>query len=509
MLATNSNDAKEAGCSPVSSNCVIWNGPDLDCIGLCKGDSISVVIAKMAEELCALLEMFDLQAYDLSCFVDCPTPSDFQELIQVLIDKICALENIPATGSGGTGDCPDNCIVNIAQCFYYTNPTGDTVTTMTLVDYVTAIGNQICSMLTRITNNEAAITALQSQGQGFSEGIQGLQVSKASVSSLQYQNLPEIDPTLATKYILEGVRDIEESYVSQLNAVGVATKLFQSILPSAEFNDEERLSKAGPYGSDPAWVSVATNLADVINNFWILHEDTLAAIRDIQNNCCAGGCGDIHWNFRATLDTSGAPTIYVNLFFDGTLDLTGFRDTDPLGTIFTITDSAGNSSTSRLNVVQTSENPSGFAYQIDPTPLDHTLDLTVTVFTSVYNPDTNTTCDSPQTFIISGNVACPSVTLTPFINTIAYSFATTPGFDYTVELFEGAGTIAVATNVHADPPGLIQDSFTGLLDDTNYEVQVTIINTAGEKTICARAGVTTIAAPCLPPYAPTTQITIP
>ena len=37
-------------CSPTSSNCVIWQGPDLACIKLCKGDTVSDVVAKLAAE---------------------------------------------------------------------------------------------------------------------------------------------------------------------------------------------------------------------------------------------------------------------------------------------------------------------------------------------------------------------------------------------------------------------------------------------------------------------------
>ena len=54
-LPIKAKDTQE-GCNPMSSNCVIWQGPDIPCIKLCKGDSISDITAKLAEELCTLLE---------------------------------------------------------------------------------------------------------------------------------------------------------------------------------------------------------------------------------------------------------------------------------------------------------------------------------------------------------------------------------------------------------------------------------------------------------------------
>ena len=51
--STNGNSAPK-GCNPVSSNCVIWQGPDIPCIDLCAGDSISAVLAKLCEQLVAI-----------------------------------------------------------------------------------------------------------------------------------------------------------------------------------------------------------------------------------------------------------------------------------------------------------------------------------------------------------------------------------------------------------------------------------------------------------------------
>ena len=59
MLPTKSNTADQ-GCSPVSSNCVIWQGPDLSCINLCNGDTISSVVYKVATDLCTIKTSFDL-----------------------------------------------------------------------------------------------------------------------------------------------------------------------------------------------------------------------------------------------------------------------------------------------------------------------------------------------------------------------------------------------------------------------------------------------------------------
>src|SRR5687767_1241454 len=158
----------EESCDPVSSNCVIWQGPDIECIKLCKGDSITTVVHKMAVELCQVMDILDIENYDLTCFnvAGCP-PEDFKAFITFLIGRICALENITLSEGNAVAGCP-NCIVNIAPCFYFRNPVGDLVTTMQLTDYVTAMGNRICGIVDQIntinltlTDHESRITELE------------------------------------------------------------------------------------------------------------------------------------------------------------------------------------------------------------------------------------------------------------------------------------------------------------------------------------------------------------
>ncbi len=45
---------KNGPCDPISSNCVIWQGPDLPCVDICNGDSISAVIAGLCDQLVIL-----------------------------------------------------------------------------------------------------------------------------------------------------------------------------------------------------------------------------------------------------------------------------------------------------------------------------------------------------------------------------------------------------------------------------------------------------------------------
>jgi hypothetical protein len=146
------------GCAVTTSNCVVWQGPDLCCIDLCHGDSISEVIDAIAKKICKIFEMLDVQSYDLSELLDkeCP-PANFVELIQLLIDEVAKLKGIGPSGSTISTGCPD-CDVAVAACFQQQYGT-----VISLTEYVTAIGAKLCDQQVLIQTQNNSLAQLQQQ----------------------------------------------------------------------------------------------------------------------------------------------------------------------------------------------------------------------------------------------------------------------------------------------------------------------------------------------------------
>ena len=144
-------------CTPQSSNCVIWQGPDIPCIKLCAGDVVTDVIYNLAMELCTILDQLDVKNYDLTCFgiTNCG-PNDFNALIQFLIEQICALQGVTPTPEKSANGCPD-CIVSTAACFTAKGYPAS----MQLLEYVNAIAAEICSIIDRLAEIDTAISQLQ------------------------------------------------------------------------------------------------------------------------------------------------------------------------------------------------------------------------------------------------------------------------------------------------------------------------------------------------------------
>ena len=509
MLPTNSGQAKDQGCSPVSSNCVVWQGPDLDCIGLCKGDTVSDVIAKMATELCTLINMFDLSKFDFTCLSVSVSerPNNTGELIQILITRICALEGID-TGSGGstsgssTGDCPDNCVVPIADCFYYIDPRGDTVTTMTLIDYVTAIGNKICDILQDIIALQDSVAALQEAQNTTTTALTRVEEDKADITSLNYQVNEKTSPS-GTLYITDALREVENSLISTQDSLGTPSELYQNLLKQGNITNEDKMYGTGLMSNITGWTNSVTTNAESIGNLWLAVNDLREQVQYISDNCCSSGCSDIYLNFRASLVGST-----ITLFTDGS---TGFTPSwvECTGTsVITVTDSLGNSTNITTSLIALISEPLGYTFDLAPTSVDFTTNLSVVADTCFLNTETETQCSQPYTDEIFNTPDCPAVVLTVYTTAINYQFNTTPGYTYVTNVYYTGGTTPVASQIIATPGVQVIQSISGLLADTGYEFEVVIVNTKGEETPCPKQAFTTLADICTPPDTAVAILTI-
>ena len=244
-------------CSPISSNCVIWQGPDLPCIKLCKGDTISDVVEALALELCGILDILDIKNYDLTCFdITACGPKDFVTLIQFLIDRICALENIDATATTTTAaGCPD-CVVSVAPCFVI-----GTQTTMQLVDYVNAIGLRICSIITDISNINLQISNLLIRVTALEDTpppaipIPSI-VINCNIGTLLSGNSYSLDIVLD-----QLINNTTNGYCSLMGVLGTISQIGTSLVPDCSFSTD--------ITSNPNWTATPTTLAESITNIWI------------------------------------------------------------------------------------------------------------------------------------------------------------------------------------------------------------------------------------------------
>jgi hypothetical protein len=329
-LPIRAKDTQE-GCNPISSNCVIWQGPDIPCINLCKGDSVSDVTAKVAEQLCTLLDQTNVSTFDITCFNPvCPNPKDFHDLIQLLIDRICALNGIPVTPGGGAG-CPD-CVVPVAQCLQRPDALGNITATLQLRDYVILIGNEICSSLTTITGLQSQIDSLDTRitaietncctpGGGGGGGSE--LVMPASVCLNTPAGTPVVDYLVALDTAFCALQASSGSQNDTNTALGYKCIAGTDTLPSG----------TGTWNSVPGWIESPTNLAQAVQDLWLIacqQNDAIVAlnttVEEIQTQlaqCCgvAVTCGAARLIANAWYEVADFPLFpgYFVIGFDPAL----------------------------------------------------------------------------------------------------------------------------------------------------------------------------------------------
>jgi hypothetical protein len=255
-------------CSPTSSNCVIWQGPDLTCIKLCTGDTVSDVIAKLATELCTIMDELKISNYDLTCLgiTTCP-PSDFAGLIQLLINKICEL-NGTSTDLGkstATTGCPD-CVVSVASCFIVGNQT-----TMQLLDYVNMIATRVCSILNELQLINDSIDNL----------INITNSLQVQIDSIPVYQLPSITLGCAiggypsgSQVSLDNIIDefLNTVWCSFVSATGTSSELLSAVAQKCVLDTTLQLANGLPFSANADWI-LDTNynsVADAINNLWVV-----------------------------------------------------------------------------------------------------------------------------------------------------------------------------------------------------------------------------------------------
>jgi len=274
-------------CSPISSNCVIWQGPDIPCIKLCKGDTITDVVFKLATELCTIMDTLKVTSYDLACFnlAEC-APNTFQELIQFLITRICALENIdPATvvttttsTTGTKSPAVSNFLLTAAPCFG-----GGTVT---LIEYVDLIANRVCSIVDDIAQLNIDISSLDIRVSALESAVPPVYTTPTVTITCAIGTSPPLaagsSPAINT--LLD--KFINEEWCGMKYALGTPADISAAVATQCVAGTD--LALAVQYTSPgtimqvayPTYVAAPVSLADFINNTWL----ALCDLRDRVEN---------------------------------------------------------------------------------------------------------------------------------------------------------------------------------------------------------------------------------
>ena len=298
-------------CSPISSNCVIWQGPDIPCIKICNGDTVSDIVYKLGTELCTIMDQLNVSNYDLSCFslAACP-PEDFQALIQLLIDRVCTANGVVTDTTKSTSGCPD-CVVSVAPCFVQ-----GTTTTMQLTDYVQMIANRVCSIVSEIASINEQINVINNTLNDLQIQIDNLPVFTLPTVNINCLLTPG---AYSLQVALDTIYNDTNGYCNLLAATGNPSDIVNAVQSQCIIDSDLTLTNPTQTFAQVylgTWVPLALTdtVADAINNIWIV----LCDMYSYLNNPLT-----VDNTSSVTLDyTSNVLTARVN--DTGWVDLLGF-----------------------------------------------------------------------------------------------------------------------------------------------------------------------------------------
>jgi len=484
MIPTSSS-ATTNGCNNISSNCVIWQGPDIACIDLCNGDTVSEVVAKLATEVCDLITNGvvsnpSLTGLDLTCLnIPGVTPTALVPVLQAMVVQICA--NKPGSTSSETqkaqvqADLP---IMTLPLCLQYDDVNGNPVTQLRLDLFATLIAQQVC-------NNLSSINVIQSTLTSYNTRLATLEacVLPCSGAVVEAQVVPTCiinvgQLTNVSTLLLA----LEIRYCALEAAVGLPTAINNTISQSVITASYITLTNTSvSYGSIAGWNTSPVNFAQSMQNAWVVIDDMYAAITNIQINCCPTGCDQVVFGYvTSNILTQGEITSLNFNFQTSTIPAT-FNDCAG-STVIKITDALNNVITQTVSVSSLQNNASGVSVGL-PT-LNTNQNLTVSV--AFCATDGTDTCSDTILSTVTGVVPCPTeITMSAINSTSAtVSFVNLIGLTavYTIDILDSSNVL-VATFVQNSPGATVSHTFTGLIPGTNYTTRVTVAK-GGTTVVC-------------------------
>lgn len=479
MLPTRSNTA-DAGCSPVSSNCVIWQGPALPCLSLCTGDTVSSVIYKLADFICnSGNQNLDV---DLSCLTSVNvTDKSIENILTLLITKTCTLQDlINDIGAGPTVEDP---LITIAQCFRTTDSNGDPVTTKQHTEYTRLIGLKVCDINTTVSAHTTSISSYGNRITVLEQAILGSSATEGQVTLT-------CGGTSTTVTISDALLNLQNQACSIRTAIGTNSALTAAAaLQPSSLSTSPALSTAGTMSALTGWKPTVSTTADTIANLWVTLIDLRTAFNNIKD-LIKPDCANVIVDFAPAMINNGTA---VNLFFSGYSSVpTGWTNTDPKGSKLTITDALGNSHPIYVDVVSQVNSANPLVIQLTGTPLNLATKLSFVLQSSLTNSGVQ--CNKTVTKSSdSATNSCPTLTVVPGATTMAFSFnpPITDNAVYKIELLS-SGDSLLSTKTYTNPQAIVSDVFTNLLQGTMYKVRATTTIGTLPAVACPSAPYTTL-----------------
>tara|TARA_B100001769_G_C22095566_1_gene591030 strand:- start:314 stop:2197 length:1884 start_codon:yes stop_codon:yes gene_type:complete len=370
--------------------------------------------------------------------------------------------------------------MTLPACMQYNDASGNPVTSLRLDEFATLIANQVCTNLSSIQVINTTLTSYSSR-----LDILEACVLPCSSTVVEKQVVPTCIINVGTLTDVSVLLlALEVRYCALETAVGLPAAINLAIGQSAIASSTSSLygvaGNQASYGSLSGWNGTVSNLAQSVQNAWVVIDDLYNALNQVQTTCCPSGCDGITYAYTTTnvFDSAGL-IISLNFNFLGSVVPTGFSDSSGFSKLI-VTDVAGVKAETTASVSALQNSSTGITLSL--AGLNTAQNMTAQVqfaFT-----DGVSTCEDAISQSITGIVPCPaSITTTGITTTgVTVGFTQLLGTSavYVIDILNSSNVV-VATFTQNSPTGTVSKAFTGLTPGSSYNVRVTTTYNGGSK----------------------------
>jgi hypothetical protein len=317
----------------LTGKAVKWDGPNIPCLDLCTGDTVTTVVYKIGQRVCELVTSYEeLEDLDFQCILDyctsCPKDYSIKAIIQLLLDNDCKIQDL-ITGLENQINNINNAGIVLSLNLKCIEDEllliCRDITTYTINDLLQCFINIICDHETSIQAQATRILTLEQLICSLQDIVVNGEYNEPDLTNACINGGTPTEHHIFTGLLADEVCDIRTD-------LGTTAEV-QDAISNACITD---------FLTDPDIIRNPTNLAQDETNKWIVLCAALDRLKDIEENCCSPVCDDIKIGFSATYSEIDEE---YSLSFNngvGTFIPPGFTD---CGTTITFTDQHSNTFT--------------------------------------------------------------------------------------------------------------------------------------------------------------------
>jgi hypothetical protein len=319
------NNCEVPNCIPTPSQCVEWNGGDIDYLGICNGESLNTLLWEIIGKLQAIagedLTSFDLDSLLTICNTKAPQEVTLLSILNIIKTNQLCLKDYTDSLSKAISALTSESKINVdLKCYQQFDNLGNRLNiSRDQLDQL--IINELC-------DHEQAISSLNGLFTSLKEELESFMAQKPEVEEQTCSTCVDA----AVKPVSSQLIEVAQAHCDLQTATGSPTDIQTGLskVPASWNTDFSTL---------PGWNATASNQAQILGNALLVIGNLTARIKFMETNCCALTCDDIQLGFSAVLNDAGDAITLKFTWGAGTKIPNGVVDKGSSGTL---TDIYGN-----------------------------------------------------------------------------------------------------------------------------------------------------------------------